>query len=219
MDESICCQLSSLEGVFLSFLGKKRGRAERKRWCISSQPLCVHSTDRPSVTSLLSCTTTSIGKHLIISAQFSGFPFYKRKFVSLRQSFSIASWQKSSVYALMAKAYVHLLYYHCLLGKISLNGSCEVFRFELPEKLFPRFFLKYFCILGDQNSVYAPKQSPVPRNPCHQRLKGVNSIKSKHLTVFNEISPWEKYEITLLLFLFQESWVIANCFGHKIMVK
>lgn len=141
----------------------------------------------------------AIGKHLITSAQFSGFPFYKTKFVSLRQSSATALGQKSSVYVLLAKAYIHLLYCHCLLGKISLNGSCKFFHFGLPEKL---FFSKGFLFPGDQN--YALKQSPMHTNLCHQRWKGANSIKSKHLTVFNEISPWENYEITLLLFLFQE---------------
>lgn len=219
MDESICCKLSSLEAIFLSFLGREGERELRGKddtFHLSLSLDVFTALTGPLLLHYCSVILPATGKHLITSAQFSGFPLCKRKFVSLGQSSAIALWQKSSVYVLLTKAYVHLLYHHCLLGKTSLKGSCEFFHFGLPEKLFPTFF-KRISVSWRPKFCLCPKAESYPQ--CHQRWKGANSIKSKHLTVFNEISPWEKYEITLLLFLFQEPWVIVNCFRHKIMAK
>lgn len=174
MDESICCKLSSLEAIFRSFLGREGERKLRGKDDTFRLSLDVFTAlTGPLLLHYYSVILPATGKHLITSAQFSGFQFYKRKFVSLGQSSAIALWQKSSVYILLTKAYIHLLY-HRLLGKISLKGSCEFFHFGLPEKLFPTFFQKDFCFLETkilfmpQSRVLSPVPSEVERCEQHQ---------------------------------------------------
>ena len=103
----------------------------------------------------------AIGKHLITSAQFSGFPFYRRKFVSLGQSSAIALWQISSVYCWQRPTYnfcITTVYWE----RFHLMGTVKSFSWGSQKNYFPIFF-KRISVSWRPKLCLCPKAESYPQ--------------------------------------------------------
>lgn len=91
---------------------------------------------------------TSSRPHNFLSSHF------KRESASPRQNFAIALWQKSNVYVLLTEAYVHLLYYQCSQGKISLILD--------PQKKYFTLFVKRAFVSQKPKFCLVPREESYP---------------------------------------------------------